>query len=240
MSSFIGNFMHECKVLFQMKLLSFKSFSPVISSLLSFLENAASDVIDMALPRLQDSSRCLTKRSRSFACLEHVSWDVNFCGNGLMDPTANTVVPLLDFFYTSYWPKPLAASTVFILSFCLMLWKSSQTDDIPNETAGLGAKCWSAKEQKAVFFTTKALRLNSVCSSPCSFLLQVISSQACGFIKEIHLEKETAYLCLKVSFVLGCKVAVVQLDCFNCSCGCALVFLHSSVRPVSSRQDSFE
>lgn len=50
--SFTGNFMHECKALLQIKLLSFKSFSPVISSLISLLENAASDAIDMALPRL--------------------------------------------------------------------------------------------------------------------------------------------------------------------------------------------
>lgn len=44
--------MHERKALLQIKLLSFKSFSSVISSLISLLENAASDAIDMALPRL--------------------------------------------------------------------------------------------------------------------------------------------------------------------------------------------
>lgn len=42
----------ECKVLFQIKLLSFKSFSSVIFSLISVVENAASNVIYMALPRL--------------------------------------------------------------------------------------------------------------------------------------------------------------------------------------------
>lgn len=79
-------------------------------------------------------------------------------------PTASTVVPLPNFFYAFYWPKLLAASAVVTerhlmghvgartgsvdseLGFCLMLCNSSQTNDIPNEAAGLGAKCCSAKE----------------------------------------------------------------------------------------------
>lgn len=57
------------------------------------------------------------------------------------------------------------------------------------------------------FLTTKALRLNSACSSECYFVLQV--NQQSDFIKEIHSEKQTTYLCLKASLVLGCKVARV-------------------------------
>lgn len=157
MSCFSGNFMHECKVLFQIKLLSFKSFSSVISSLISVVENAASNVIYMALPRLQGCSRCLTKSS-SFACQRTCQ-----LGCELLQQLLNvTQLLALQFLYQIFsmlltglsswqplqwlWRDPTwehsTGSLDSELGFCLMPWNSSQTNDIPNETAGFGAKCW--------------------------------------------------------------------------------------------------
>lgn len=67
------NFVHECKAPFQIKLLSFKSFSPVIFSLISLFVNAASIVI-IGFTQALGTQQLPDKKRLKFSLLEHVSW----------------------------------------------------------------------------------------------------------------------------------------------------------------------